>query len=155
MDDFITKPVSAEALFSALRRWIDTPIGDTGAGQERSAVDSGDVLDMEILGHLRELDPDGSNGFIAEVVQTFAADGRTRIDALQEAVARGDTARVKELAHALKGSAANLGARAVRSLTDELETMATGDTLDGVDGLVDRIGAEFERACAALRAEAH
>jgi len=162
MDDFVAKPVSADALFSTLRRWIDTggtdgepPNGKATTDERPEDIAGGDeeILDKNMLAGLRQLDPGGSQGLIAEIVQTFATDGRQRIDDLQDALAGNDADGVRSLAHALKGSAANLGVRVVRALSAELETIADTGSLEGVDGLVDRIDDEFERACAALRAE--
>jgi CheY-like chemotaxis protein len=115
MDDFVAKPVRAEALAAALERHIEPPAIDT----------------------TRLLDAVGSKELVAQIVDLFLAQAATHIETIERAIAANDTDALTRTAHTLKGSAATVGATAVARAAAELER---GD-LDAAD----RLAAAVER----------
>ncbi len=67
------------------------------------------ALDPSMLAALEELDQSQS-GVMAHLIRLFLHEAPAQLAALQEAVAQGDALRVEEMAHRLKGSAAQFGA---------------------------------------------
>jgi HPt (histidine-containing phosphotransfer) domain-containing protein len=55
--------------------------------------------------------------------------------------------------HSLKGSSGTFGAMALAGSCGELQAVASSGDLAKADGLMDTVGADFERAGAALREE--
>ena len=70
---------------------------------------------------LRELGSD----FLARIVPVFVLAASDRLAAIREAVGAGDPTAVAEAAHALRGSAANLGGKRVAAVCGRIEEAAS------------------------------
>jgi HPt (histidine-containing phosphotransfer) domain-containing protein len=163
MDDYVSKPVKAEDLQAVLSRWV--PRSEAGPQEahapsegEDGAVDSSidrsiPSLDHEVLDGLREMQEVGEPDLLAELVEIFVEDASARLRALREALERSDAESLKQTAHALKGSAANLGARRMAHIAARIEKL-TGDSGDlmEVAGLLEELQREFEGVSAELSA---
>src|ERR671936_1773170 len=77
-----------------------------------------DVLDAAALQTIRSL----GMGVLPDVVEAFLATAPQHLSQLHEAAGRSDALTLAEAAHALKGSAAALGARKVSALSLDLDT---------------------------------
>ena len=113
-DAFLTKPVSADALFSMLDRLIQESdmhvLGPAASGLPDSAPDNGEdkVLDVSVLAELDRLWRDPVR--LASIVDAFETEGETLLTRIAEAVAARNHPAFAEWVHALKGNAANVGA---------------------------------------------
>jgi len=155
MDDYVSKPVSREELGAVLRRWIpETPASRPpipGNGAARAGI----TLDSEVISGLRGLQGEDGKDIVAELAGMFLDDARSRIRALEEAVQSGDAPAIERVAHTLKGSSGNMGARSMYSLCARLEDAgASGDPSSGA-GLLRRLKEEFDRVARAFEAEVH
>ena len=128
MDDYLTKPLQVAALTRALERWAH-PVAP---GAVSPTVSAKGVLDLQRLKELHDLD--ASLELAREVVALFLAAGPGHIAAILEAHGARDAGRLSTAAHALKGSASNVGAAALSALSGALETQA-GDGVFAPDGL--------------------
>lgn len=98
---------------------------DPPAGQGAAAP----VLDAAALQRLRALDPDGSRGFVAQVMRTYEASLLRYLEALRQARESGALRQAGETAHTLKSSSAAIGALGFAAACAELERRAReGDT---------------------------
>jgi len=155
MDDYIAKPVTSAALVRVLDRWVrpatagsaTVPVGGTDAAPD------GPAIDRMVLAGLRDLQEEGEPDLVGQLIALFFADAAPRLDALREAAARGDAATLLREAHALKGSCASLGARAMTALCAELETLARAGDLTGVPAVLAGLVVEDDRVRAALTTE--
>jgi CheY-like chemotaxis protein len=112
MDDYLPKPVTTEALDAVLARWL-------GAQPNPAPpAPSIPVLDPDTLVELQ--DP-GIPGLLAELIGLFSEDAPHNVARLHAAVAGADPAEVTRIAHALKGSAATLGARTMAATCAAIE----------------------------------
>jgi len=68
-------------------------------------------------------------------------------------VHRADAPAVAQMAHAIKGSAANLGAQMMVQICAGIETRAEAADLDTAPARVEALQREFTRACDALTAK--
>jgi CheY-like chemotaxis protein len=132
MDDYVSKPLRAEALDAVLARWLQSP--------------SDDVLDVDALDQLRtELAGLGPGKSIDPVIRQFLETMPGRVDAMTVAAERGDLVELEREAHGLKGSSASLGAVRLATACAALEQAgADGDlarALTLVAELVDAAGA--------------
>jgi HPt (histidine-containing phosphotransfer) domain-containing protein len=84
-------------------------------------------------------------------VEAFQRDSRVRVAALRAAVP-GDSQVLMQAAHALKGSAANIGAGGVVAVCAELEELGRSGRPGNGAGLVSRLEAELLRLDAELEA---
>jgi two-component system, sensor histidine kinase and response regulator len=155
MDDYVSKPVSREELGAVLRRWISgTPAYRVPSAEDRVAR-AGSPLDLEVIASMRGLQGEGETDIVAELADMFLGDARPRLSALEEAVQNDDAPAIESLAHTLKGSSGNMGARGMSALCARLEDAgASGDLSQGFR-LLERLKAEFGRVDRAFEAEIH
>jgi HPt (histidine-containing phosphotransfer) domain-containing protein len=93
------------------------PPDRANATQERHQV-----LDMAMLGALQAVEKEGGQaGLVRHAISLYMQDASARVPALQEALARRDLDLVKQIAHGLMGSAAQIGATQVAALCTGLQ----------------------------------
>ena len=125
MDDYLSKPVLRPALQAKLVQWVPTaarPVA-TVAPTDSGAVVGDAAFDRSVLDQLRSIGKP-EDDLVAEVLPIFLEEMDANMAALVPAVEAGDGLRVRDLAHALKGSSANLGAKAFAQAASVLETAA-------------------------------
>jgi signal transduction histidine kinase/DNA-binding response OmpR family regulator len=153
MDDYLVKPVRLDELARALSRCRPLTaerIREPGSGS--AGTTTPDALDRQVLEQLRE--DLGDTAALREVIATFLERSPSLLTDLREAAARGDVAAVSARAHAMKGTSATLGARALSEQCAELERLARAGGMAGVLAQVPAIEAEYRSVDRALRAEA-
>jgi HPt (histidine-containing phosphotransfer) domain-containing protein len=138
MDDYLSKPLRADALDTVLGRWVDAGAVDDAPEEQ---------LDLGVLERLREdlggARSDALDAIIAEYLRALPG----RVDAIAAALEAGDPQRLRDEAHALKGASLTFGASRVGSLCERLERAGREDRLEGLDGL----GGELRQAARATR----
>jgi hypothetical protein len=175
MDDYITKPVRAEAIEEVLSRWITTSApgdaastvtagethaeagggvadtdGDASPSHEADAdtANSG-TLDEARIATLRDLDG-GDGTLLGMLVDEYDRDTRIQIDRLHAALAEGDPHTVERCAHTVKGASANIGAMRLADLCRELESLGRAGALGEAPAILDRVETEFDKVRHAL-----
>jgi len=93
----------------------------------------------EELRQLAESDED----LVKEVLAVFRSDTAERIAKLRAALDRGDRVTVKNQAHAVKGSAGQVGAAEVSELCRDIELQSIASDEPVLRGLVTRLEAAF------------
>ncbi|MFC5500236.1 response regulator [Caenimonas terrae] len=128
MVDYLTKPLMVADLARMLEKWIPAAAG--GAPLEAAAGPipvtpgvPGALVDFARLEEFRDYD-DEALTMTSEVIALFRADAPLRLDAIGSAIAAGDGPALAQAAHALKGSAANVGAAAIGQVAGELEALS-------------------------------
>ena len=109
------------------------------------------VLDDVVIDNLRQLTPPGEPDVLAEVLQLFLEDVPRRIAKLRAAWSNGDAAEVHKVAHSLKGSAGNVGAKALHAACRQLDEHGRVGDLSGTGPLVESVDREFARVEAEIR----
>ena len=93
------------------------------------------VLDKAVVDELRA-SVGGDDAFVRELATAYLAEGPAHIDAMGEALGRGDISGIVRPAHTLKSSSAALGAVRLAEISRAIEHAAR----DGQDhGLTDAI----------------
>jgi PAS domain S-box-containing protein len=134
MDDYLSKPLSAEDLDATLRRWIQ-------------ATDA-TVMDRSILRALvRDI---GDEAIVDEICELFLSEAGPRLEAMERAAADGDAEALRMNAHTLKGSSANVGAVAIASVAGEVERHARADDIEGARPWLIRLADAVDLTRAAL-----
>ncbi|MEQ1804572.1 MAG: Hpt domain-containing protein [Burkholderiaceae bacterium] len=108
------------------------------------------LLDASAVAGLRELDPQGRNGLLERVVKAFQDSLSRLAPQLRSAMAAGEVAGVRHVAHTLKSSSASIGALRLSALCAELEAAVRSNALDGLQARVDGVCAEIENVKPAL-----
>ena len=101
---------------------------------------------------LRQIADWGDESLVKEVLDVFRSDTAERLVKLQTALAQDDRAQVKSQAHAIKGSASQVGAKLVTSLCQQLELQATTADAAVLADFTSRLQTEFEVVCQAMLA---
>jgi HPt (histidine-containing phosphotransfer) domain-containing protein len=110
-------------------------------------------VDREVLARLRRLQGEDEPDIVADLAGMFLKDARTRLEAVEEALQKGDAPVVERAAHTLKGGSGSMGARGMSGLCAQLEHVgASGDLSQGSE-LLGRIREELGRVERALEAE--
>jgi PAS domain S-box-containing protein len=154
MDDYISKPVVLTELETALNRAIAKVFPETPSPAEAAPpASTEDVLDAAVLAGLRELREPGRPDPLAEVADLFLQDLPLRLAKIKQHCEEKDAPMLERVAHSLKGSAGNLGARRLAGFCADLEKLAKTGNLNSAAKLVEQTGAEYQRVQAALEVE--
>ena len=146
MDDYIAKPVRSQQLQATLTRWV--PANAEVQNEVQNQDDA--ALDPAVVAGLRRLADAAGGEVLDELAELFARDTPQRLTTLRRAVADGDTHTLTETAHALRGSAANLGATTMVRLCQQLEHQANSGNRQAVAELLARLEALHPRVAQAV-----
>jgi|GEM_PF-735008 len=111
------------------------------------------AVDKAVLESLRELGGDDEPGLVRELVELFVGDTPGRLEALHDAVRKGDFDEAGRVAHALKSSSGNLGASILAQICAAIEESCREGDVDSVPSLVERTLNEYERVRDELSSE--
>ncbi len=148
MDDYIKKPVQLTELETAMQRAHDRQTNSPQPAD--STLEALSTLDLATLESLRALSEPGHPDLVTELVDLFLSDVPPRLKKMHDAAATGDAATVYAQAHTLKGSAGNLGAKAMAALCQSIEHPAKTGTLAGTEKAIRNLLVEYERVKALL-----
>ena len=88
--------------------------------------------------------------FVAELTDTFIADGRQLLATLQTALAEARVDAFRRAAHSLKSNGESLGTTRVAALARELESLARAGSLEGAGDRLPSLTREYETTVGAL-----
>ncbi len=159
VDVYLTKPVEALRLLEA--------IDDLLAARKRVAATSADIemvteisahprfrgelappIDWQVVAHLRTF---ADEAFVAELLQEFADNTAGLLEQLQMAVNAGDVLRFRELVHALRGTAGNVGATGLARICRDQHGMTSDRLASSGDAVLRKLRGEFERFSGELK----
>jgi HPt (histidine-containing phosphotransfer) domain-containing protein len=100
--------------------------------------------------HLQDLAAAGCDTLMPELIAVFRADTDSRLRAIEQALENADLALVRHHTHAVKGGARQMGAIAMASVCEEMETLAAGAEPLELRRLLSTLSALFERVLAEM-----
>ena len=109
------------------------------------------TLDPDSLDQIRDLDPDGSAGVVAEIATTFIETSTQLVADLRLAGETGDADGAMRASHTLKSSSGFLGAKAFADVCREIEQLTRTGNVAGALPFIDRIVVDHPLLCAVLR----
>ncbi len=161
MDAYVTKPVEAARLLEV----IDEQTSKPAAAEEADAAlddvvaeiashprfqgESDPVIAVQALADLEAIDPGGT--FLEEIIEAFLQESGVTLSHLRTAAANGSLRDVRDLAHALRSSAAHVGARRVQKICSFLCNAPRHEVERSAKDKVRALADEFERFRAAAR----
>ena len=148
-------------LEAVLERWVseerepeeEATVSAANDGSATREDSEEDPLDREVLASLRGLQEEGEPNILNELIELFLEEAPPQLAALGEAIEGGDARTVERVAHTLKGSSGNMGARRMVAVCAELEKVGGSGELTRAPQLLERLEVEFERTRQALNAE--
>jgi two-component system sensor histidine kinase/response regulator len=147
MDDYVTKPVTAEELQQMVDKWtpgsevaVDVAAASQpglGAndGQDASALDIGLALDQLA----------GDRDLLAEALETFLGILPDVLGELEDAFTEEDGRRLETAAHGLKGAASAVCAEPVRHVAQRLEELGRRREFQDVEAALADLAAHVDR----------
>lgn len=162
MDMVVTKPVEADALLEAVNSLtaglggevVEALDGDTTSVDHDSFASITDlsshprfrsgqvaVVDQHAIDGLIELDNSGQ--FLREVVEEFMGDAEQLLESMRGAAAERDVGALRDIAHALKSSAAHVGALRMQSICSAFQRASRRDNATMAMSTVDALAQEL------------
>jgi signal transduction histidine kinase/CheY-like chemotaxis protein/HPt (histidine-containing phosphotransfer) domain-containing protein len=146
MDDYISKPVSRQAIQMMLERWRRDKPGltrDKRAGDLLPAPTTVKLCE-KALGMLRDLEDGTDQGVVCRIMSMFLDTAPTLLETLRRASEHGDINATRTASHTLKSASAAIGAIALAERCASLEAlMRDGSDADAMS-VVAAIVREFE-----------
>src|SRR5579875_1885201 len=141
MDDYVSKPIHADALYALLRRFMQQ---DKVSSQEEVKMQVEDLshgpLDLDALCALCG----GEEALMQEMITLFYEEVPAQLNELWEACAVGEAERIREAAHKLKGSCRTVAAGRMTEACQQLETLARSGELGEIKRLLDAVEASYK-----------
>jgi HPt (histidine-containing phosphotransfer) domain-containing protein len=111
-----------------------------------SSVDAAPAIPAEMTEALAVIERIGGTALLDKITALFRQSANDRMTKLQNAAAGNDLTQVSRLAHAIKGSAAQVGAEPLRAVAALLETQATSLAPAQLRAAINEIARETENA---------
>lgn len=143
MNDYISKPINSDELYSVIETYLRTSI-DTE--EEELEIQKTDVQLIEGFSRVKEQLGDDKE-VITEIIEIFLEDYPTEINALHLALEDNDIEKLSEVAHGLKGELGNLGLYNGYELALRIEKVAKSDTFnfEHAQSLLTELTVEMEK----------
>ena len=159
MDGYVSKPIDPRQLAEVIHRLTvasggsreidrtdeasdDAPLRDSQSLESRLAG----VIDLE---YARRRIPGGDHALL-ELAQLLCEEAPRLLQAIQQALADGDSTRLRREAHTLSGSAGVFAAKDVVQAARRLEQLAVEGKLDESRPVVDQLSTTVERLTTAF-----
>lgn len=101
----------------------------------KSHMPASSDFDWQQLNQLAGEDPD----FETDLLALFLADAEASLSRIEGAIASQNSQSVADTAHSLRGSSANVGARALSAVARQLEQIASEGRLTGARSLLQQL----------------
>ncbi|HEY8748523.1 MAG TPA: response regulator [Tepidisphaeraceae bacterium] len=151
MDDYLTKPLNLSKLIAAIEAFTANanesatkPAQDRSSGPAEPSIDYDDLLAR----------CGGDRMMLDRLVEKFRESSLRLLCDLAQGCKAGDADKTTKLAHAMKGTAANLSAVTLSNLAARLEQLGRAGDLTESERIVEQLGIELKRcheAFASLR----
>jgi PAS domain S-box-containing protein len=148
MNDYVSKPITPDALTKALETWL--PKGDVAnAAFGHSAKPVDQVAIFDYSGMMERLMDDE---ILARKLTTmFIDDMPKQINALKQALLACDSKNAELHAHSMKGAAGNLGTNLLRNAAAEIEKSGKAADLVAMSSLIPELEKQYKMAIGAIR----
>jgi CheY-like chemotaxis protein/HPt (histidine-containing phosphotransfer) domain-containing protein len=150
MDDFLSKPLTKNALLAMAAKWVTLRPGSLDLDHSSTPSTITAHQEKEILTSrpfnlekaLSEFE--GDKDFLSEVLEGFFKKATEQIGIIRQALIADDSETIRKEAHAIKGGAANLTAEVLSRAAFELEGKGKSGKLHGAAQLVDELQRKLE-----------
>jgi PAS domain S-box-containing protein len=156
MDDYVSKPISPQALADALNRWRPREDPAAAASQGPAAQDPGlggtrTVSERPVFDRMglvaRLLDDEA---LARDVVVGFLDDAPKQIEGLKDCLRAGDMPGATRHAHTIRGASTTVGGEALGAVAQQMEQAGRSGDLEGATRQAPDLEAEFGRLRAAM-----
>jgi PAS domain S-box-containing protein len=129
MDDYLSKPMTNEALEQTLDKHLLIKIADESAETDFIQHPLAEIIEAKTLKNFLEIEERGEKNFVREMLNLYLKHSETQLCELKSAVANRNLNLVKNKTHALRGSSANIGLTNLFQEFNNLEQTVESDWL--------------------------
>ncbi|HEY9666528.1 MAG TPA: PAS domain S-box protein [Coleofasciculaceae cyanobacterium] len=149
MDDYICKPIQEQELIRALQQCQPGMIvpAKQPPPEPPQTIKSQAVLDPKIIKSLRQI----AGERLSQIINDYLEDAAQLLQTIRDAVAAEDAQALRQTAHSLRSSSANLGATELSKLSKELEMIGRSGTTTHAENGIRQVEAEYEKVKVALQ----
>lgn len=153
VDVYLTKPVEARRLLDFIGGLLAAKRDGAQAGASGETVteisvhprfrgEASPPIDWQVVAQLHTF---GDEAFVTELLEEFAENTASLLAQLELAIETGDSLRFRELVHALRGTAGNVGAVSLARVCRELHGTTQERLANGGELMLLRLRSEFDR----------
>jgi signal transduction histidine kinase/CheY-like chemotaxis protein/pSer/pThr/pTyr-binding forkhead associated (FHA) protein/HPt (histidine-containing phosphotransfer) domain-containing protein len=172
MKDFLVKPIRLENLALALQQASkvvenrqqslvishqSSVISHQSSVEETKAniptQTESAILDHQVLDDLRSLAGAKAKTFLSGIIGQYFEDSPQKLQAIEQAIDNQDATALRQAAHGLRSSSANLGAIAIADLCKQLEDLARSGTTQGSSTTMELLAQTYPKVKLALQQE--
>jgi CheY-like chemotaxis protein/HPt (histidine-containing phosphotransfer) domain-containing protein len=149
MDDYLPKPIEIAELLAMLEKWVSSGSGRDGKSlvSIEPCIYTPDIFDMNEFVRRNQGDLELSH----DVAAIFIDSAPEYIESINKAVAENDAVALRQSAHKLKGSAANLALALLSETARMIESDAKAGDFEKAGKLLPELELRFEQAVMAIR----
>jgi CheY-like chemotaxis protein/HPt (histidine-containing phosphotransfer) domain-containing protein len=156
MNDYVTKPVSSQALADALVRWLpredSAALGPTPFRSGAAAVEPEEPALTPVFDRAAMMSRLMDDGDLARIVADgFLGDAPRQIEALRGYLAEGDAQGARRQCHTIRGASAAVGGETLRAVAYEMERAAEAGDLHAVTARLPDLELQLARLTEAMR----
>jgi HPt (histidine-containing phosphotransfer) domain-containing protein len=170
MNDYVSKPVSPQALAEALDKWLPKEEDVDGSMKAEERMRMGEILHDSALSAQRSAPSTQHSALIFDraglmarlmddqdlariVIEGFLEDVPRQIEALRGYLEAGDAPGAERQAHTVKGASANVGGECLREVAFEMEKAGKAGDLAAIKARMAGLETEFDRLKIAMKKE--
>jgi CheY-like chemotaxis protein/HPt (histidine-containing phosphotransfer) domain-containing protein len=146
MNDYLTKPLTLQALQNTLEKFL--PTLDMAKPKEEETPARPAVI-FDLHGFLERIG--GDRELAVTICQGVAEGAADTLDNLQNACSSGDAGAIQLQAHSIKGAAANIGAEALRAVAATMEALAKEGKIEQCRALLPELQAGYATCLQTIR----
>jgi PAS domain S-box-containing protein len=159
MNDHVTKPIDPNTLFATMVKWIPSAEREVPPEAAEKTQASPLVKGRAMLSDMPGISV--RNGLMRveqnetlyrRLLQKFYQDHTDMTDKIKKALARNETTLALRLAHTMKGVSGNIGAKALQTLSGELESAIKQADSKNIDARVKRLDKAMQTVLESLKA---
>jgi len=140
MDDFLLKPFRKEELADKITKWLPSASPSEPAGKLSGALSE---TANDVRSGLKQLEEDYGEDMATKIVGMFIPDAEARIAKIDQAIKQEDFRALEEAAHGLKSGAANIGAKEMSQLCEQLEAQGELGQIGDAPEIMKQLGASW------------
>jgi CheY-like chemotaxis protein/HPt (histidine-containing phosphotransfer) domain-containing protein len=155
LDGYLSKPFTQGQLCAVLGQWLQ-PLHKSTVPKEitgTASADPGQSLDQGPLDQIRAMQRPGGPNLLQRVVGLYRESSPRLIQDIRDCIDKGDAGGLRQAAHSLKSSSANLGAMRLSALANRLEELGRGGDTAKAQGLIGELDLEHDAVLGALSRE--
>jgi len=157
MDDYVSKPFNLATLKEVVNKWTrylkgirqSTKVEDSGKPELSGGSDT--IIDVQRIDEIKSVNTKSRPDLLGRIVAQLRKDFPLKIEAVQDGIRQGNTVSIRKVAHAMRGSSAQVGATSLAKVCEQIELHAMNGSLNEVVQLVDLLGESFEEAITELQ----